>query len=666
MGDWRDEILKDFSVNESRLSIVEDRDALFQEIRLVQELNKRGFEIIQYTDSIEFRYQYERSYRPIWDSGKILNLIVILQPTESSLTIDDLPFDIISKGRVLSYSIADIFPTLSYPVLTNLPIQMFDKLYEKKELLPKDPVGDDATLDLFSRLVYRIQAESINTDVDLLSQLLQIHYYQVPIDRLSARRLAFLLKDRAEFSKWPIELLLLDSAAFYSFIEERWQIYIARIQNNITSDASTIGLSLKVPGPISLPFSAKPIRMIIDNLFLEETLKPVSVEAPELFINSWERCGIVWDEKIQTELRIAKLQSLVEKTMPTPESDVKTWQKFSLHWAEFSRVVEIHGQDQNKEALNKLRVEVDNRFSKWLSIYYRTLSSLSPTDPTMVHHIHRTLERRLLQGSKNKVALIVIDGLSLSQWLTIRQSLEEQGTNISFHESTVFAWIPTLTSISRQAIFAGKTPLAFPECLNTTDCEENLWIQSWQDIGANKRINTYYQKQIEKNSVSEFLCALSQEPAPVAVGLVINIVDEIMHGDKLGARGMHTHIGIWLQQQYLKNLLIGLLDQDYYIWITSDHGNTECRGTIKVPGQGALPLENGQRVKVYSSETLRDSVAKGLQHVWNWPSFGLPDGYYPLLATENNAFGNGQNVIMGHGAASIEEVIVPFVQVERA
>jgi len=666
MDNWRGEILKDFSVNASRLSIVDDRDALFQEIRLVKELNRRGFQIIKYADSIEFRYEYERSYRPIWDSGQTLNLIVILEQTESSLTIDDLPFDILKKGRRLSYSLANIFPTLSYPILTNLPVEMLDTLYEKRELLPKDPVGDDATLDFLLRLVYQIQVESINTDVDLLSKLLQIHYYQIPIDSFSAKRLASLLKDRQEFDKWPIELLLLDSAAFYSFIEERWQIYIKHIQRDTLSEASTVGLSPKVPGPMALPFSEKPIRMVIDNLFAEGILKPVFVEAADPFIGSWARCGVVWDEKSQTKLRLTKLQSLVTENMPTSESDAKTWQKFSLLWAEFSRIIETNGQDKDREVLNEMRIEVDNLFSKWLSVYYRTLSSLSPSEPTMVHHIHRMLERKLQESSEGKVALIVIDGLSLSQWLTIRHSMEDEGTNLSFHESTVFAWIPTLTSISRQAIFAGRIPLAFSEHINTTDYEENLWAQSWQDIGTNTTINTYYQKQIEKCSIPELLSTMIQEHAPTAAGLVINIVDEIMHGEKLGARGMHTHIGIWLQQRYLEKLFQGLLDQGYSVWITSDHGNIECKGTIQVSGQGALPIENGQRVKVYSSENLRDSAGKGLQHVCNWPTVGLPDGYYPLLAMENNAFGNNQNVTISHGAASIEEVIVPFVQIERA
>lgn len=666
MASWRDEILKDFSTNASRLSIVEDHDGLFQEIKLVRELNTRGFEIIQYKDSIEFRYQHEKYYRPMWDSGQTLNLIVVIESTESSLKSADMPFDILAKGRVLSYTIANIFPTLSYPVLMSLPIEMLDILYEKIGLLPSDPVGDDATIDLLLRLVYKFQADSINSDVDLLSQLLQLHYYQIPMDALSAKRLASLLMARPEFSKWPIESLLLDSAIFYSFIEERWQVYLERIQNDSVSDGSTIALSPKVPGPIMLPFGEKPIRMVIDNLFAEGILKAVSVEAAEPFINSWERCGIVWDEQTQAELRIQKLQTLVNQNMPTADADAKTWQKFSFVWAEFSRLIETKGQDKNQDTLSQMRTEIDRQFSRWLSTCYGPLSSLSPTDPTMVHQIHRRLERKLHESSSKKIALIVMDGLSLSQWLTIKQYLETKRPKLSFRESAVFAWIPTLTSISRQAIFAGKTPRDFSNYMTSTDYEESLWVQSWQGLDGDTKTSTFYQKQIEKSNVQELLSVLNQKQGAVAAGLVINIVDEIMHGEKLGARGMHTHILIWLQQQYLENLLEGLLSQHYNVWITSDHGNIECKETIKVPGQGSLPIEKGQRVKVYSSENLRDSAARGLQSVYSWPPVGLPDGYYPLLAKENNAFGTSGDLTISHGAASIEEVIVPLVQVERA
>jgi hypothetical protein len=46
-----------------------------------------------------------------------------------------------------------------------------------------------------------------------------------------------------------------------------------------------------------------------------------------------------------------------------------------------------------------------------------------------------------------------------------------------------------------------------------------------------------------------------------------------------------------------------------------------------------------------------------------WPAIGLPEDFIPLLAPENSAFVQEQKRIVGHGGASLEEVIVPFVQI---
>ena len=47
----------------------------------------------------------------------------------------------------------------------------------------------------------------------------------------------------------------------------------------------------------------------------------------------------------------------------------------------------------------------------------------------------------------------------------------------------MFAWLPTITSVSRQSVFAGKPPLYYPTSLQTTDKEAMLWNQFWADHG---------------------------------------------------------------------------------------------------------------------------------------------------------------------------------------
>ena len=49
---------------------------------------------------------------------------------------------------------------------------------------------------------------------------------------------------------------------------------------------------------------------------------------------------------------------------------------------------------------------------------------------------------------------------------------------------------------------------------------------------------------------------------------------------------------------------------------------------------------------------------------WQWPADGLPGGYLPLLAPGRSAFvGEGERVV-AHGGVCLEELVVPFVEVE--
>lgn len=52
----------------------------------------------------------------------------------------------------------------------------------------------------------------------------------------------------------------------------------------------------------------------------------------------------------------------------------------------------------------------------------------------------KQMARELSDNPDRKVTLIVVDGLALDQWVTIRN---EMNLNLSIDESCVFAWVPT-------------------------------------------------------------------------------------------------------------------------------------------------------------------------------------------------------------------------------
>lgn len=122
---------------------------------------------------------------------------------------------------------------------------------------------------------------------------------------------------------------------------------------------------------------------------------------------------------------------------------------------------------------------------------------------------------------------------------------------LKFREGAVFAWIPTITSVSRQAAFAGKPPLCFPMSIHNIDNKQGLWTQFWLDQGMIKHEVDYAKGQrcSELNQISELLSQLSLR----IIGLIIDKVDRIIHGMELGAAGMHNQIRQWARQGFQRD-----------------------------------------------------------------------------------------------------------------
>jgi len=147
-------------------------------------------------------------------------------------------------------------------------------------------------------------------------------------------------------------------------------------------------------------------------------------------------------------------------------------------------------------------------------------------------------------------------------------------------------------------------------------------------------------------------------------GLVIDKVDKIMHGMELGTAGMHNQVRQWAEQPYLASLLDLLFDRGFRVFLTSDHGNIEAEGCGR-PSEGAVADLRGERVRIYSDPLLRKKVADLFPDAVEWPPVGLPHDYLPLLAPSRKAFVREKERLVSHGGISIEEVIVPLVQIER-
>lgn len=660
MSSWRDAILNDFVPNVSKLTLVADPDCLLTEEKLALELRGRGFDLIEFSDPVEFRYAYESKYRSIWDRGEHTDLVVVLRLQDAEL--ETLPYDLLQAGRKLSFNLGDLFPNLSYPVIEKLDRSLLDSLFEAQRKSPPDRMGDNATKDFILRHVFGIAAELIANEVELLRALLRLHYGKLQLPLMLAERLIQVLKGHDGFKAWPLTEIVPDNEAFFAFLQERWPLFLSRLgsANQVREDSPEYGL--KYPGPDRLPFDHQDIKVYIDNLFLEGKLTPVEAKGIEVDAGSWVRSGIATSGVDDDELRISRLFGLVEKDLPTAEARYSDWTAFALKWAELSSLVHCGNSTEHQTRLKEIGDALNTTFAGWLADHYSSLINLPPTNPAMLHHVPRRLARDIEDSGSSRAALIVVDGLALDQWVTIRQLLQKQDANLVMRESATFAWIPTLTSVSRQSIFSGKPPLYFPSSINSTNSEEKLWKQFWEGHGLS-RLDVTYQRGLGDGDAVGILDAAIHPGKTKVVGLVVDKVDKIMHGMQLGSAGMHNQIKQWCHAGFLSALVGQLLDYGYEVWLTADHGNIQCDGKGR-PSEGVIAETRGERVRVYPTPELRTQVAGAFPFAHEWQPVGLPADYFPLVAGGRDAFVNPGDVIVGHGGVAIEEVIVPLVKFE--
>jgi hypothetical protein len=563
----------------------------------------------------------------------------------------------------LSFNLGDLFPNLSYPVIEKLDRSLLDSLFEAQRKSTPDRMGDNATKDFILRHVFGIAAELIGGEVELLRALLRLHYGKLQIPLMLAERLIQVLKSYDGFKAWPLSEIVPDDEAFFAFLQERWPLFLSRLggTNQVREDSPEYGL--KYPGPDRLPFDHQDIMVYIDNLFLEGKLTPVEAKGIEVDAGSWVRSGIATSGVDDDELRISRLFGLVEKELPTAEARYSDWTAFALKWAELSSLVHCGNSIEHQTRLREIGDALNTIFAGWLADHYSSLINLPPTNPAMLHHVPRRLARDIEDSGSSRAALIVVDGLALDQWVTIRQLLQKQDANLVMRESATFAWIPTLTSVSRQSIFSGKPPLYFPSSINSTNSEEKLWKQFWEGHGLS-RLDVSYQRGLGDGDAAGVLDAAIHPGKTKVAGLVVDKVDKIMHGMQLGSAGMHNQIRQWCQGGFLAALVGNLLDFGFEVWLTADHGNIQCEGRGR-PSEGVIAETRGERARVYPTPELRTQVAASFAFAREWQPVGLPLGCFPLVASGRDAFVSPGAAIVGHGGIAIEEVIVPLVKFAR-
>ena len=345
-------------------------------------------------------------------------------------------------------------------------------------------------------------------------------------------------------------------------------------------------------------------------------LKPAPMRAAGL--RDWAQVGALDSDP---EHLIAELLA----AQPPLPGDLAGWTETASWWEQVrAAIAAFPAAPGNAKTAWCTWEELDDTFRPWLRRAYG--SSLLSTAPfAALHQVAPRLARRVEDGVK--ILLVVIDGLGFAQWHPLRRA-----AGLTVLDATAsLAMIPTLTSVSRQAIFAGALPRDFAEHIDTTRAEERRWRRFWTGQGITDR-DISYTKTLGDDA------GAIPEPHGRAAAVVVNAVDEILHGaDVLGDRQVAVGVDLWIRTGFLTNLVGAATRAGYETWITSDHGNLPTLPR-QAPSEGQTVEKAGSRVRIYSNPTLRRQAA---EHGEIWDPPGLPTedaGYYPLFAPGRSGY----------------------------
>ncbi|MBT6143665.1 BREX-3 system phosphatase PglZ [bacterium] len=663
MADWRQSILKHFKKDIRRLTLVSDPDGLLTEEQMLTEIKRRGFDLIPFEDSIAFRFAYESKYRSIWDRGEKTELVVVLR---SENELHQLPYDLLKSGRQLEFSLHKLFPNLSYPVLAALDRSLLDRLFAAYEQDHDSQLATKATKDFVLRSCFRIERSMITSPVDFLRSMLPLYYANRTLPSPLTEHLTEHLQSKPAFAGWPFDDLFSSQSAFLQFLQRQWKLLVVQSSTGSKQQPSAVHESPGQFGNSSaadqliVPFDHQDVRAYIDTFFLEGLLTPVECDSVEA-LSSWALVGVQHDPTADALKRFTKLVEHSADKLPNTTDSHREWQQFARAWAESVVLrweLDSTLDDATKHTWSKLHVEVEERFAEWMLDRFGSLYNLpSIPEPVMVHHVPHYLASVKNKESIRKLALVVMDGLALDQWLILRKIIEERQTGWRLEESNIFAWVPSLTSISRQSIFSAQPPMYFAESMEHTSREPKHWTRFWEDQGIAADLVHYAKKVTSGDSVQLDECLAN--PHESIVGIVVNTVDEIMHGEQQGSAGMHD--AIRLEAENLISVLVRLVDEGYEVFMTADHGNISAVGVGK-PSDGVLVETSGKRARIYPNEEFRANAKHEVPQSVEWSNVGLPPERFALLPARLSAFTFKDKSVVSHGGIALEEVMVPFVR----
>jgi len=241
--------------------------------------------------------------------------------------------------------------------------------------------------------------------------------------------------------------------------------------------------------------------------------------------------------------------------------------------------------------------------------------------------------------------------------------------NWEIKTESLLAQVPTITSISRYALISGLRPADFANDLDHCASEARAWELFWSREGIAETACKLLALSFDRGN--DQLPEL-QDPRVSFWCLIEDTLDRLAHNATLGAADQQSSLRLWLDPDHdqnsipLEKLIDSYLDYGYSVFIASDHGHVEATG-FGQPSEGLVAQTRGKRARIYMDRLAALRVQNVFADTILWDNDGiLPDQMAALMPAGRGAFAPNGEVVVTHGGISIEEMIVPLIQITKA